>query len=179
MLKKSTILAAAAFGLVGYGASAVQAAPATDSKWELTLVGSGQSDNSFDTTQLSGQVQVGYYFNDQMQVNFRQGITFTDTNGGGSDFTGASAVGFDYHFDYGQDQRVIPFLGASIGYLYGDGVNDTFEAGPEAGLKWYVNDTTFIFGQVAYLWNFDNGGDAGDNFDDGRFQYSLGVGFRF
>jgi hypothetical protein len=180
MLKKSTMLAAATLGLVGYGASTVQAAPpADDKKWELTLVGSGTSDKEFDSTVLAANGQLGYYFTNQHEVSLRQGIGFSDSDGGDSSFSGSTAIGYDFHFDFGQDQRVIPFVGASIGYLYGEDVDETGTAGLEAGLKWYVNDTTFIFGQAAYEWLFDDGDDADDSFSDGRWVYSLGVGFRF
>ena len=37
----------------------------------------------------------------------------------------------------------------------------------------------FIFGMIEWLWFFDDGSDFDDNFDDGQFVYSLGVGFNF
>lgn len=179
MLKKSTMLTAAVVGLVGFGASTVQAAPSTEKKWELTLVGSGSSDKDFDSTGLSANGQLGYYFTDQHQVSLRQGIGFQDSDAGGSSFQGSTSIGYDFHFDFGQDQRVIPFVGASLGYLYGEDVEETGTAGLEGGVKFYVNDTTFIFGQVAYEFLFEDADDADDSFSDGRWVYSLGVGFRF
>ena len=179
MLKKSTILAAAAFGLVGYGASTVQAAPATDKQWELTLVGSGASDEEFDSNAIGATAQVGYYFTDAMQANLRQSFSTSGGDTTEGTWSASTAVGFDYHFDFGQDQRIIPFVGVAVGYNYGDDTNDTFFAGPEAGVKFYVNDTTFIFGQVAYQFFFEDSDDADDAFEDGSFVYSIGVGFRF
>ena len=178
MLKKSTILAAAAFGLMGVGASAVQAAPAPENKWELTLAGIGTNDTDFDTTAFSVQGTLGYYLDEasQHQVNVRQGIIYSDL--AGSALSGSTAVGYDYHFDMGQDQRIIPFVGLAVGYNYGD-TNDTFFAGPEAGVKFDVNDTTFIYGQVAYQFFFEDTDDADDAIEDGSWNYSLGIGFRF
>ena len=72
-----------------------------------------------------------------------------------------------------------PFVGANIGYVYGDGVNDTGEAAPEAGVKYFVNSTTFIYGQIEYQFFFDSSDDVDDAFDDGQFVYSLGIGFRW
>lgn len=174
-MKKSILLAAVAsvFGI----ASIAQAAPATDKQWELTLSGSGANDNDFDSTLFNVNAQLGYYFTDQLQANLRQSIQFSDF-GPGSQLSGGTALGFDYHFDFGQDQRIVPFVGAAIGYNYGD-VNDTFFAGPEAGIKGYVNDTTFIYVNVAYQFFFEDSDDADDAFDDGSFVYGLGIGFRF
>ena len=176
-MKKSILLAAVAavFGV----ASFAQAAPNPDDKFELSLSGIGNNDVDFDGVQFSAQAQLGYYVDDasQHQVNLRQSVIFSDI--GGSALSGSTAVGYDYHFDFGQDQRVVPFVGLAIGYNYGDAVTDTFFGGPEAGVKFYVNDTTFIFGQVQYQFLFEDAGDADDSFDDGVFQYSLGVGFRF
>jgi hypothetical protein len=171
MLKKSTMLAAATLGLVGFGASVVQAAPPVDKKWELTLAGAGTNDNDFETGTFSLTGSVGYYFSDQLQVNFRQGLIYSDNDS--SDFSGVSKVGLDYLFDYGQDQRFIPYIGISAGYAWGDLYDDSWVVGPEAGIKYYVNDTTFVFGQVSYDFSTD------ESFGDGSFNYGLGIGFRF
>ena len=63
--------------------------------------------------------------------------------------------------------------------MYGDAVEDTWVAGPEGGLKLFVNDTTFILGQIAYDFFFEDSDDADDAFDDGRWVYTLGIGFRW
>ncbi len=67
----------------------------------------------------------------------------------------------------------------SLGYLYGDGVNETFYGGPEAGLRYYVKSDAFIFGRASYQFLFESGDEIDDQFDDGRFVYTLGVGFTF
>ena len=70
-------------------------------------------------------------------------------------------------------------LNADIGYRYGD-VHNTFVAGPEGGVKYFVNSTTFVQFNVNYQFFFDNNTDsAGDAFSDGQFLYSLGIGFRW
>jgi len=137
--------------------------------WELTLTGSGQSQKEFDSTALSFGGTVGYFFTDQLEANFRQTISFFDSDPGESNWAGSSAIGGDFYFDLDRWQ---PYIGASIGYVYGDDVDDAFFAGPEGGVKYFVNNTTFVFGQVAYLFNWDE--------DDASFwSYQLGVGFRW
>ena len=73
----------------------------------------------------------------------------------------------------------MPYIGANIGYAYGDQVNDTFLAGPEGGVKYFVNNTTFIFLSVEYQFFFDEGDDIEGAFSDGQFVYGLGIGFKF
>jgi|SRR5829696_7823074 len=70
---------------------------------------------------------------------------------------------------------------ASLGYVYGDLVNDRFIAGPEAGLKLYFheNHDVFIFGRIEYQFFFEDSDNADDTFEDGQFVYSIGVGFGF
>ena len=72
-----------------------------------------------------------------------------------------------------------PFVGGNIGFVYGDAVNDTWEAAPEAGIKWFANATTFVYFSAEYQFFFDENSDAGSAFSDGQFIYGLGIGFRF
>jgi hypothetical protein len=82
----------------------------------------------------------------------------------------------DYHFNL---DRWRPFVGANFGGFYGDGVDDTFAAGLEVGVKYYVLPKTFILGSLEYQWLFESAGGADDSFDDGQFIYGLGIGFNF
>lgn len=75
--------------------------------------------------------------------------------------------------------RFWPFVGVSLGYVYGDAVEDTWVAGPEAGLRYFVNETTFVVGMVEYEFFFEDSDEAEDAFDDGRFVYTLAMGFRW
>ena len=143
--------------------------------WEMTLTGSGSSDNDFDATVLSVDVAVGYFFTDALEAGVRQGLAIADT-GDDSNWAGSTRVFLDYHFDLDRWQ---PYVGAQFGYIYGDDVHDTFVAGPEAGVKYFVNATTFVFASVEYQFLFDDGDDADDAIDDGRFVYGLGIGFKW
>lgn len=169
---KKSIALAAVVGLFGL-ATVAQAAPAAGKQYEVTLSGIGANDNDFKNTSLSAQGTFGYYINDMNEVSLRQSVVYSDAGGPGRSLDGNTAIAYDYLFDAGQDQRVVPYVGASIGYKYGDSTDDSITAGLEAGAKYYVNDTTFIFGQVGYDFLLK------ESFGDGSFAYSLGVGFRF
>ncbi|MBE0597092.1 MAG: hypothetical protein IH614_07475, partial [Desulfuromonadales bacterium] len=106
----------------------------------------------------------------------RQDLNYIDFADGGSDYRGSTALGVDFHLPL---QNWQPFLGALVGFAYGDGIRDTWFASPEVGLKYFVNPTTFIQGLVQYQWFWRSTSDFDTNFDDGRFVYGLGIGFRF
>jgi hypothetical protein len=177
MFKKFAALAVA--GLAIAAAATPSYAIDQEGKWEVTLLGSGTSDKDFDNGGFAFNGTLNYYFTDQFSVGVRQGASYQDVSGSDDVWQGQTRVGAFYHFNYDETQRWVPYIGANIGYIYGDNVSDTWVAGPEAGLKFFVNDTTFISGSVGYEFLFDDGDSAEDNIDDGQFFYSLGIGFQF
>jgi hypothetical protein len=124
----------------------------------------------------------GYFFTDSLELSIRQSLSYTDVGGGagdGSAWNASTRVAVDIHFPLGDRGQFRPFVGANIGYVYGETVNDTFEAAPEAGIKIDITPTAFIFVLAEYQFFFDKGSNASDSFSDGQFLYSAGVGFRF
>ena len=165
MLRKFVLVALFAMFLVPAAAQA----QFDEGDWEMTIAGQGTSDDSFDNTILSVGASLGYFFNDNLEAGVRQTISFSDTDGGGSDFAGSTTGFVDYHFDMDRWQ---PFVGAFIGYAYGDGIDDDGVWGPEGGVKYFVNSTTFIQFTVQYLIPFDS-----DN--EEAFAYNLALGFKW
>jgi len=145
--------------------------------FELTLSGSGGNDKEFEAGSINANASLGYFLTDGFEIAIRQSVTYAD-GGEGQDtiINGSTRGAIDYNFEFGRWQ---PFIGMNLGYVYGDGVLDTWEAAPEVGLKVFVNDTTFIYGQVEYQFFFRDTDNADEAFDDGQFVYSLGIGFRF
>ncbi|WP_442908963.1 hypothetical protein [Halopseudomonas sp.] len=151
------------------------AAPSTGDN-EITLSGAGASDNDFDNNNISFQGSWGEYLSDSSLWGLRQSVGVSDSEGESTNFSGSTRVFYDYHFGSGPAK---PFIGASIGGIYGDGVDDSFMAGPEVGLKYWVKDDVFITGMMEYQFLFKNGDGASDNYDDGAIFYSVGVGFNY
>jgi len=143
--------------------------------WTFSISASGTSDDSVDNTTFSAEASLGYFLTHGLEVGARQGIGYADVEGGDDLWNGSTRVYADYNFDL---QRFQPFLGVNVGYLYGDNVNETWIAGPEGGLKFFLVKDAYLLGMVEYSFVLD-GGDEDDAFDNGRFVYTLGIGVRW
>lgn len=146
---------------------------------EFTLSGTGSSNKDFDNSSFGVSVDYGWYLSGRTLAGVRQSVNFADVEGEGisDDFWNGSTRGFtDYHFGQGAAR---PFVGASLGVIYGDGVKDTGIAGLETGLKYYMLPTTFIQARAEYQFLFEDSDSAEDNFDDGVWAYTFGMGVNF
>ena len=168
-LFKTSMLVAALFP------AAVLAAPETGDQ-EITLNGAGTSDKDFDSTIFSIQGSWGQYHSDSSLWGVRQSINAFDQEGESVQFDGSTRLFYDYHFGSGAAR---PFLGLSLGGIYGEQVDETFIAGPEIGVKYWVQDKAFITAMAEYQFLFKSGSDARDRYDDGALFYSVGVGYNF
>jgi hypothetical protein len=141
--------------------------------WEVTLGGGGSSNTDMDNSLGGLNFSVGYFLSDTLEVSGRQSVNYSN-GAGDAEYDGSTFAAMDYHFGSG---RFRPFVGVNFGRLYGDNTNNTWAAGLEGGLKFYVLPTTFIFGLVNYAWTFEDSSAATDNFKDGGLLWTVGVGF--
>ena len=172
MLRNGIVLSALALALVMLPQSSYAYFEEGDK--EVTLAGQAANGTDWDGVVIGANGSIGYFITDNLEVALRQSLTYSDF--GDTALNGSTRVALDFHFDL---EALQPFVGANFGFVYGDSVNDTFEAAPEGGVKWFVNSTTFIFAMAEYQFFFDSGDDADDSVDDGQFVFSLGIGFRF
>ena len=144
-------------------------------EWEMTLGGSGSNNRNFKAGGFGANASIGYFLTDAWELAVRQGANYSDIEGS-TTWNAATRGAIDFHLDLNRFQ---PFVGANFGGLYGKSVTDTWAAGLEAGLKFYVQPKTFIFAMIEYQWLFKDADRADENFDDGQFLYTLGIGFNF
>lgn len=176
MLRKTLVLAALLL------IPAMARAQSAHGPFELELSGSGANGPNFNGFDASGNASIGYFFGDVLEVSFRQSATYSDL--AGVAWMGSSRVAIDLHIPLGDQAQFLPFVGANGGYNYGAiGNQDQWEIAPEAGLKVFVNGTTFVFVQAEYQFNVDQHSTGvntlGGQFRQGEFVYTAGVGFRF
>lgn len=144
---------------------------------EFSIGGSGASSKDFDSTLGGVSFSYGQYLNNTLAVVLRQSVNYSNPDVGGTQWNGSTRIAVDkYVLPRG---RVRPFIGANFGGIYGDQVNDSWAAGLETGAKVYVQERTFIVATVEYSWLFENSRGLDDRFDDGQFNWTVGVGFNF
>jgi opacity protein-like surface antigen len=155
---------------------AIASAQAAHGPFEVTVSGAANNGPNFNGVTGALDGSIGYFFADALEVSLRQSVAYNDIGGVGWDASTRAAL--DFHvpiLDW-----VLPYAGANIGYVYGDnGIRDTFEAAPEAGLKLFVNGTTFIYVSAEYQFFFNQNSNVNNVFKNGQFIYGLGIGFRF
>jgi hypothetical protein len=139
--------------------------------WEFTLGGGGSADNEFDTGGFNLTGSGGYFVNQNFEVGVRQGVNFVGSDD--SEWAGSTRLAADWHFLLG---KFVPFIGANIGLDYNED-DSAWNLAPEIGVKYYVYEKTFLFALGEYRWYWDKLRDVDNNFDDGRFAVTVGIGF--
>ncbi len=156
-------------------------AQAARGPFELEISGSGANGPNFNGFTAAANGSIGYFFSDAFEVSLRQSAAYSDIGGVGWD--ASTRVAFDLHVPLGDQGQIVPFVGVNGGYTYGKNVHDTWEAAPEAGIKFFVNASTFIFVSAEYQFFVDqhsgNASGFGNQLRNGQFVYGLGLGFRF
>lgn len=166
-MKKLTTLLCSATLFASGAVSAEQQA----NNFELILAGAGKSTKSFDENDGGISAQLGFFLTKSVELGIRQ-HAFINTDNGNTTVAAASAAFADYHFNLGNFQ---PFIGVGGLFNYGGGVQQNFDIGPEAGIKFFVLPKTFIVAQGSYMRRVDDIG-------SGKLSYALfnlGIGFDF
>lgn len=149
---------------------------------EFTLSGSGTSNKQLNDSLGGATASYGAFIANSTELLVRQTIDYSNpsTPGVGSRWNGTTKLALDQLL-FGSTSRLRPFLGANLGYIYGQTVSDTWAGGLEAGLRYYVMPRTFIFAESEYDWFFRHIHNIGNSnkFNQGQFNWGLGIGFNF
>lgn len=144
---------------------------------EFTIGGGGAASRDLDSSFGGVNFSYGWYATENAAWVVRQSINYTNPDNGGTDWIGSTRLAYDYHLGARGAWR--PFVGVNVGGVYGDGVRDTFAAGLEAGMKFYVQPRTFVYAMGEYGWFFRHASSADNRFRDGSFNWGIGVGYNF
>lgn len=147
---------------------------------EFSISGTGTSDRNFNSGGFGVTGDLGWYLQNHLVAGVRQSINYVsiESEDSDDDFWNGSTRGYlNYQF---LADRARPFVGASLGGIYGDGIDDSAFAGLEVGVKYYVQTMTYFLARVEYQFLFSSTGDAADAFqDDGAWAYTVGLGYNF
>jgi hypothetical protein len=172
-MSKKVIIGASVLCLIFPAATFAQGFRQGDKTFLLS--GSGANDDDFANFVFNVEAYLGYFFTDNVSGTIQQGVSWIDVPGSDDDWALATRLALDYNWNL---DNWSPYLGVHIGYLWGDRVRDTFIWGPQAGVRYFVNPTTFILGEIQ--WEiFERSGGTGETFDDDRVVYTFGIGFRW
>lgn len=138
--------------------------------WEATLAGSGASIDEFDNNAFGITGSLGYYVTPWMPVGVRQTANLGFGDDLSDSYIGISRAFIDFQAPLGAFQ---PYIGAIFGGQYGKGIDEEWIYGPEAGIKYWVNESTFLFGQGEWQ------AQIGESFSDGNVVYAFGFGLNF
>ena len=152
------------------------AGPAAQDNELLLSAGFFHAENS-DFSNLNADLSWGKYLdNPAWQLGILQGLNWTIIDDAEDPWAATTAPFVHYHFLGSQESRVVPFLGAFVGAVWNDD-DITGTLGPDAGLKFFVTDDTFIQTKYRYEWFFDDFDETDDQADDGNHVVSLGIGY--
>lgn len=110
-----------------------------------------------------------------LEKSIRQNTSFIDFPPSGGWYNSTRVIA-DYYFGTGQ---LVPLVGLSMGYVYGDEEFSQFAAGPEVGIKYYMNSNAFLYGLLEYQFRFDDLRSMEEIYDTGQFVYGVGFGLTF
>jgi len=146
---------------------------------EFSISGTGSSDRNFDSGSFGVVGDYGWYRQNNMVWGVRQSLNYASIEGESikDDFWNGSTRGY-LNYQFG-NQKSRPFIGGSLGFVYGDGVNNSAFSGLEFGLKHYVLPNTYFLARMEYQWYFNRSSDADLAFKDGSFAHTLGIGYNF
>jgi hypothetical protein len=151
----------------------IYAAPVA-SDHEIEAAGSLSHAQGSDVGALTGEVSYGYYLSPGWQIGFRQAVAYTFVDDGPDSWQATSTPFVNYHFRFGEN--ILPFLGIFGGAVWND-KDITGTIGPQAGIKFFLADQTYLGLRYRYEWFFNTFRSAANNKDDGNHVITVGLGF--
>ncbi len=137
--------------------------------WEATLSGSGASLDQFDANSVGVSGSLGYYITPWLPVGVRQTVLWVFGDKVSDNSAGFTSAFIDFQAPLGAFQ---PFIGLLVGAQYGD-VDNKLIFGPEGGIKYWVNESTFMYGLLEWQ------AQQGEAFNNGNAVYTVGFGLNF
>lgn len=155
---------------------------AEDGKQEIQVTGGlffVNGDAATGTAQLA--IDYGYMWRPKWQIGF-SGLASYGMNDPIEDVWVASTTAHIKFYPFGgnPDSRWQPFIGGFFGMGYSD-VDNTWVAGPVAGVKYNINDSLFAVMQYRYEDYFRRlkAGSETTDFDSSNNVLTVGMGFRW
>lgn len=111
----------------------------------LSVAGGGGTNLKTHNSSVGLNLTYGLAVTTNFEARLSQGFGFA--NAQGTKFTGDTSVGVRYYVPVAKSVK--PYAGVSAGALYGD-TSLTWNAGPEAGVRFFVNNRVFVDAGASY-----------------------------
>ncbi len=117
---------------------------------------------------------VGYFICDPLELSLRESVLYSSFPNGTNAVIN-SRLALDYELGRG---RLRPFIGAEAGYVIGLHSASSLEAGPEIGVRYFLKDSTFVYGAAEWERFFRQSSFRG-GIRQSEIIFSFGIGFRW
>jgi hypothetical protein len=173
-LKRGTILTTALGLFLAVLWSQPSFAAPVDGDNEIQVSGGAFHAQGSNTGSFTGDISYGYYLTPGWELGLRQAVNYTFVDHGPDSWLATTTPFILYNFRI--TDILVPYLGISGGVVWNDrDITGTF--GPNAGLKLFVADQTFINLGYRYEWFFNNFEQAKDDRTHGNHVANIGLGF--
>ena len=125
------------------------------------------------TGAFNADVSYGYYLTPGWELGLRQALNYQFVDRGRDSWIATTTPFLGYNFNFG---RVVPFLALSGGVVWNDR-DITGTLGPNAGLKIFLSDQTYLGVRYRYEWFFHSIRGVGNNVDHGNHVATIGLGY--
>jgi len=126
-----------------------------------------------DSGAFSADLKYGYFLTPGWELGLRQGLNYNFIDDRRDFWTATTTPFVHYNFNFG---RFVPYLGGSIGVVYND-QKATGVAGPNAGLKLFFDEQTYLSLGYRYEFYFSRFRDINNNTNQGNHVGNIGIGF--
>jgi hypothetical protein len=127
-----------------------------------------------DSGAFNADLQYGRYLTPGWEVGIRQALSYNFIDHGSDTWVATTTPLLTYNFHF--NDYVIPFLGLGAGIAYNDR-DITGTLGPNAGVKIFLSDQTYLGLRYRYEWYFNRLNQADNNADHGNHVATIGIGF--
>ena len=161
--------------LIGWllGDAPVMAA-STDGASELQVSAGFFHAQGSDSGSLNADLSYGYYLTPGWQLGIRQALNYNFIDDS-RDFWLASTTPF-VNYNFRVTDIIVPYLGGFIGLVWNDR-DATGTIGPQAGVKFFVHDSTFLNLGYRYEFFFSRIDAIDNNASHGNHVFNVGIGF--
>jgi Lipid A 3-O-deacylase (PagL) len=171
-LRNYFFTAALVFSLGVLGANIGYGAPVGGDS-EIEVSGGFFHAQGSDSGSFNADVAYGYYLTPGWELGLRQALNYNFVDDGPDSWLATTTPFLVYNFNFG---NVVPFLGLQGGIVWNDR-DVTGTLGPNAGIKFFFSDQTYLGLRYRYEWFFHSFKSAGNNADHGNHVGTIGIGY--